>query len=71
MIYYLVAMIFDYICENVVVWRTQSMSESNRRGLHVQEEKINCCCVFSKLNSGRENANFKPDKGYNEDDDSD
>ena len=47
-------MILDYICENVVVWRTENMSDRKRTELHVQQGEVSVCRVSAKSGSGRE-----------------
>ena len=64
----MVPVILDVICENVVVWRTEAMSENERRELHVQPGEICFCRVFAKSGSGRQDATPQHDTSDNEDD---
>ena len=67
----LIPAILDSSCENVVVWRTTNMSESEKRELHVQDGEISFCRVFAKSGFGREYDNPEPHTNDNEDDNDD
>ena len=58
----LVPVILDSTCENVVVWRTEDMSERDRSDLHVQQGEISFCRVFAKSGSGREDEALEPEE---------
>ena len=43
-----IPILLDENCENVVVWRSQGMSASLRKDLHVEEGEISFSRVFAK-----------------------
>jgi len=56
-----IPILLDENCENVVVWRSQGMSASLRKELHVEEGEISFSRVFAKSGSGRIDTNLKTD----------
>jgi hypothetical protein len=59
----------NYIYEKVVVGRTDTMSDRERRELHVQQGEISFCQIFAKSGIGREDDNLASSDN-NENDDS-
>ena len=54
----MIPVILDSICENVVVWRTDNMTDHERSELHVRQGELSFCRVSAKSGSGREDDNL-------------
>ena len=58
--YHMVHAILDSICENVLVWETENMTDRERSELHVQQGEIRFCRVLAKCWLERENDTLEP-----------
>ena len=52
---YMVHVVLDANCENVVVWRPGDLKDRQRNELFVGQGDISYCRVYAKSGSGREN----------------
>jgi hypothetical protein len=50
----LLPVILDSTCENVAVWRAESITERERSELHVNQGEISFCKVFAQSGSGHQ-----------------